>query len=163
MMLDIKGYEGLYAVTEDGQVWSYRRKKFLVPNGSKYKQVTLSKNGEKKFFAIHYLVLTTFKPCENMSELTINHKNEIKTDNRLENLEWLSQKDNDNYGTRNERISKTHSIPVYCVELDKIFESGKVAAEALGLQRSHICRCCKDSLRTTGGFHFQYAEHKEVR
>ena len=106
-MKDIEGYEGLYAVTEDGQVWSYRSQKFLKPwiaNG--YYQVTLSKNGEKKKHKIHRLVAIIYIPNpDNLRD--VNHKDENKLNNCLDNLEWLSHKDNSNYGTRNQRISAT--------------------------------------------------------
>ena len=57
-----------------------------------------------KAFKLHRLILATFNPVEGMEELDCNHINENKADNRIENLEWVSHKDNCNYGTRNQRI-----------------------------------------------------------
>lgn len=105
-MKDIPGYENLYAITEDGQVWGYKRKKFLTPFMNKfgYMRVNLSKGGQLRQYMLHRLVLETYKPIENKGEMDANHINQDKTDNRLSNLEWLTHKENCNYGDRNERI-----------------------------------------------------------
>lgn len=108
-MKDIKNYEGLYAVTEDGQVYSYRRKKYLKPAliGHGYLRVCLCKGQEKKNFFIHRLVAEAYLPNpNNLPE--VNHKDENKLNNCVENLEWLTSKENANYGTRNERIAASH-------------------------------------------------------
>ena len=69
-----------------------------------YLTVNLYCNGQKQSKLIHRLVGETFIPNpDNLSQ--INHKNEIKSDNRVENLEWCDSKYNNNYGTRNERLS----------------------------------------------------------
>lgn len=155
-MRDIKGYEGLYAVTSCGKVWSYRSQKFLKPDrGSKgYLRVILCKNGEQKRYLVHRLVLETYNPVEGMEDLQVNHRDECPGHDWLNNLEWMTPKENSNYGTRNARISK----PVYCVELDKIFDGVRAAARELGLNSSSICKCCKGKLKTHGGYHWRYVE-----
>lgn len=158
-MKDIKNYEGLYAVDEDGNVWSYRSKKYLKPvivSGG-YCRVDLRKSGEHNNCYVHRLIAETFIPNpENKPQ--VNHKDENKLNNSVSNLEWTTAQENNNYGTRNERIRKAHNKKIYCVELDKIFESGKKAAEELGLHNSHITSCCKGKQKTTGGYHFRYGE-----
>ena len=108
-MKDIKGYEGLYAVTEDGQVYGYKRKKFLKPikEWTGYYKVNLSKDSKVKAFKLHRLILETFSPVEDMENLDVNHIDEDKANNSLHNLEWINHKDNCNHGTRNERIANT--------------------------------------------------------
>ena len=103
-MKDIKGYEGLYAVTEDGRVWSHRRKKFMSPVGLKdsYKQVSLYKDGVCKQFLIHRLVAEAYIPNP-YGYTDVNHKDEIKDHNWADNLMWMSHKDNINYGSANEK------------------------------------------------------------
>ena len=157
-MKDIVGYEGEYAITRDGNVWSYKSNKFLKPRliGG-YHQVNLYKDGKKKDLYIHRLVADAFIPNpDNLPQ--VNHKDEDKSNNCVENLEWCDAKYNANYGTRTERVINKISIPVYCVELDKVFKSGKEAAKELGISNQNITSCCKGKLKTTGGYHWRYAE-----
>lgn len=110
-MKDILDYEGLYAITSCGKVWSYRSQKFLKPKIKKngYLEVDLRKNGSHKFCLVHRLVAEAYinNPF-NLAE--VNHKDEIKAHNWINNLEWVSHKDNCNYGTRNERILNTRKL-----------------------------------------------------
>ena len=159
-MKDIKGYEGLYAITSCGRVWSYRRKKFLSPSKDKggYLQVVLHNNGEIKRFVIHRLVAEAYiSNPDNLPE--VNHKDEIKNHNWINNLEWVSHKENVVYGTRIERAAAACRKPVYCVELNKVFESGKQAAEELKINAGSISCCCKGryGYKTAGGYHWKYA------
>lgn len=107
-MADIQGYEGLYAITSCGKVWSHRRQKFLKPRIDKdgYHRIALRKDGGYKYFMIHRLVASAYIPNP-LGLAEVNHKDEIKHHNWINNLEWLSHKDNCNYGTRNERTWKT--------------------------------------------------------
>lgn len=156
-MKDIKGYEGLYAITSCGKVWSYRANKFLkaekLTNG--YLRVSLVKKQKYKHCLIHRLVAKAY--LENPNDLPqVNHIDEDKTNNCLNNLEWISTADNINYGTRNEKISKA----VYCVELDKIFESLNAAARALKIPAPCICNVLKRRgyRKTAGGYHWRYVD-----
>ena len=94
-MKDIKGYEGKYAITEDGRVWSYLSHKYLELKiaQNQYRQVCLYKDGRKKMFYVHRLVAEAFIPNPEQLQ-TVNHINLNKGDNRVENLEWLSIGDN---------------------------------------------------------------------
>lgn len=94
-MRDIEGYEGLYAVTSCGKVWSYKSKKFLkpFPNNWGYLQVKLCKDGKKKNYYIHRLVGQAFIPNPDNLE-TIDHINWKITENNVNNLQWLSREEN---------------------------------------------------------------------
>lgn len=93
-------------------------KKPRLKNG--YQFVRLSKEGKHTEISVHRLVLQTFKPNPNPELYTqINHIDENKENNRLDNLEWCTAEENNNYGTRKERATKTrrlHFIPT--VQLD---------------------------------------------
>lgn len=106
-MVDIKGYEGQYAITKDGQVWSHKRKKFLsiIIDSWGYGKVNLSKKGKVKAHKIHRLVAEAYIPNPNNLR-DVNHLDENKLNNSINNLCWCSHKDNCNYGTRNQRIKE---------------------------------------------------------
>lgn len=154
-MKDIQNYEGLYAVTSCGKVYSYKRKKFLKPRKNKkdYLQVDLYKGGERKTYLVHRLVAEAYLPNpEGLPQ--VNHKDENKENNALPNLEWCDGSYNINYGSRNQKISK----PVFCVELNKTFDGARAAGRELGLDNSNIIKCCNGKYKTTGGYHWRYQE-----
>lgn len=159
-MRDIPGYEGLYAVTSCGRVWSYRRKIFLKPYKTKkgYLQATLSKNGDKEQIYLHRIVIETYCPVEGMENLQCNHKSEIKTDNSLNNLEWMTAKENVNYGTRNERAAAAISKAVRCLDDKKLYPSMKEASRQIGINISNISRCCNGKRKSAGGLHWMFEE-----
>ena len=118
----IEGYEGLYEVSNLGRVRSVdryvkskgesywlRKGKMLSPAKDKngYLKVNLSCNGKNNIIRVHRLVAEAFIPAiEGLSE--VNHKDEDKTNNRVENLEWCDRKYNNNYGTKIERQKNTN-------------------------------------------------------
>ena len=113
----IEGYEGLYEVSNTGQVRSldrydnrncFRKGKVLSPikDTDDYLKVNLYCNGKNKKCLVHRLVALTFIP--NPDGLPqVNHKDEDKTNNSVDNLEWCTEKYNCNYGSRNIRRRET--------------------------------------------------------
>lgn len=100
-MKDIPGYEGKYAITSCGKVWNYKFKTFMKPEqmNNGYLRIQLSKDGKKERFLIHRLVAITYLP--NPDNLPcVNHKDEIRDHNWINNLEWCSYSYNNCYGTR---------------------------------------------------------------
>lgn len=158
-MKDIKGFEGLYAITEDGEVYSYRSKKFLSKKltAKGYYEVLFSVDGKRTYKRVHKLVAETFLPNPKPNELTqVNHKNEIKTDNRVENLEWISPIDNCNYGTRNDRISSKLKVKVQCVETGKVYDSVAAAAFAINRTERALLYCLSGKYQTCAKLHWKY-------
>lgn len=158
---EIKDYP-CYMVSSRGRVKSIKRNKLkastLQPNG--YLSVHLCNNGVPKRFSIHRLVAQTFLPNPNNLP-QVNHRNEIKTDNRVENLEWCTAKYNSNYGKRTDKTRK----PI--LQFDKqgnFLRSWKSITEiknTTGLAVSNICRCCKCEHRTAGGYVWGYVDDYE--
>ena len=158
-MKDIKGYEGLYAVTSCGKVWSYKNECFLKPANIKgYLQVGLWKNGEKKNHYIHRLVGEAYLPnSENLPQ--INHRDENKTNNCLQNLEWCDGKYNYNYGNRNEKISNSLKKPILQYTLDGEFLREWPSTTDVGKEVSYnICHCLKGRQKSAYGYIWKYKD-----
>ena len=119
-------------------------------------KVCLCKDGKTYQYYVHRMVAETYIPNDNPEEKTqVNHINEQKTDNRVENLEWVSSKENNNHGTRNKRAGESISKPVSCVELDLIFASRTEAAAAVGITTCRISECINGHTKTAGGLHWE--------
>lgn len=154
-MKDIKNYEGLYAITSCGKVWSYRRKKFLEPRSNKngYLRVNLIKDKEMTTFYIHRLVAEAYLDNPNNYE-TVDHIDFDKTNNCVNNLQWMSRSENS--GKRRDCSITGISKRVRCIELNTIYPSGAEAARCLNLDPSHISKVCRGKLKTTGGYHWEF-------
>lgn len=179
---DIQGYEGLYQVSNMGRVRSLERKVKrwdgyrTVPAGmpkiqksnSGYFRVELWKDWKGKKYLIHRLVAQAFIPNpENLPQ--VNHLNEDKTDNRVENLEWCTAKYNSNYGTHNEKLSKAASKAILQYTQDNIFvaeyASLQDAERVTGVLKSNICQylrrdenCRYGNRQSAGGYIWKYKE-----
>lgn len=144
-MKDIKGYEGIYAITSCGRVWSYRSKKFikLWTNKYGYNFVILSKDGTAKAKKIHRLVAEAYIPNpNNLPE--INHKDENKEHNWINNLEWCDRKYNIRY---------SKAVKVKCVETGEIFDSMTDAAKSVNRNPGSISSAVKGGTKC-GGYHW---------
>lgn len=150
--VDIQGYEGLYMVNPAGKVYSLVSNKLLRAGCNKqgYKTVVLCKDGKEKSFKVHRLVALAFIPNPN-NYPCINHKDEDKTNNDVNNLEWCTHKYNINYGTARKRLSETLKNnplkmrkPVIQLSLSgdfvKEYRSTKEAEETTGIDRRQISR-----------------------
>lgn len=168
---DIKDYEGLYQISNFGRVKSIRfgKERILKPgtNGKGYLYVGLWKNGKVKNFRIHRLVAEAFleipeelKHLKGTHYLQVNHKDENKQNNNVENLEWCTHSYNINFGTRNERVAKKCSKPVVQYTLDGVFvrewPSTMQAEREGGFNQAHIWMCCKGKRKKHKGFIWKY-------
>lgn len=146
---DVVGYEGLYKVSNLGKVKSlwFNKERILKPaiNSTTYYSVLLYKNNIKKSCLVHRIVATAFLKNENNFN-SVNHINENKLDNNINNLEWCTVEFNNNYGTRNSRISNklSKSISQFDLNLNFIrYWKNSVEPEILGFDHSCIIKCCK--------------------
>lgn len=154
-MKDIKGYEGLYAVTEDGKIYSYRSKKFLKQKIDRYGYliVNLSKNKKAKSCKVHRLVANAYIPNPNNYD-TVDHIDSDKTNNRVENLQWLDNASNN---------SKGHCKPIIHLETGKIYVSARECARKLNMNEQCIRRVCNNVYKHTGKHHFKYLDEVDTK
>lgn len=178
---DVKGYEGLYQVSDSGRVRNSTgqiRKQTLNKNG--YLYVNLCKGGKIHNYSVHRLVALAFVETDN-ERLTVNHKNEIKTDNRSCNLEWMTLNENLRYGTHDQRMrenrkgkaagpehfnygkfgANSHTHKGRVIGISK--ESGNVvefptaadAARALKISSGQLCDTLRGKYKTCGGYYWR--------
>lgn len=172
MLIDLFEFEGLYKINGNGEIFSVPRKgtkgglikQYLDDDG--YFKVSLCKDSKKITRQVNRLVFYSFYPDTN-SDLQINHKDENTKNNNINNLEAISQIENLNYGTRNKRISKTNtnrkdcSKEIICYTYSSndyvgIFKSTKEVERQLGVNHSHVSKCCKGTLKQCNGYRFEY-------
>ena len=149
-MKDIRGYENEYAITEDGKVWSYKVNRFLATGTDRdgYERVRLRKCGKEKSCTVHRLVSEAYLPNpDNLPE--VNHIDENKLNNNINNLEWCTRQQNCKHSAHQKYK------PVYCVELDTIYESIGAAINYTGAKQ--ITACLNGRQNTAGGYHWRYA------
>lgn len=187
---DIGGFEGRYMVSSFGRVKSMERKarkwdgdktihETILAQGSSgkawggYPRVALSKDGVKYYRAVHRLVAEAFLPNPSGFK-EVNHKDETRNNNNVDNLEWCDRTYNFHYGTavkrlginsgisrtgrpRKKRENSKKCIPVMCIETGEVFAGAICAADKYSVRGSNINNCCRGRAHTCGGLHWQYA------
>ena len=167
---DVKGYEGLYQVSSHGRVKSLD---FLGKNGRLYSSaikkqcignhgyfcVTLTKEGNKKPKLVHRLLAIAFIPNPK-NKPYVNHIDESRDNNSLENLEWCTHKENINHGTAMERSRLKRVKKIYQYTLDKklikIWDSVTEASMTLGYSKGNLSNACLGRVKTSYGFIWSY-------
>ena len=178
---DIPGYEGLYQINNTGLIKSLERtlnpgcckigrttkEKIISPYITKqgYLRVQLCKNSKTKKFFVHRLVAEAFIPNSNNYKC-INHKDEIPTNNNVQNLEWCTHKYNSNYGTIKERAKesrrKNNSGCKRVEQLDRygnhiaFYRSAKEAEIKNNIKGTDVSQCCRGLRKTAKGFIWKY-------
>ena len=167
---DIIGYEGLYQVSNKGNVKNKQRNKYLVPkkNNRGYLGIELTNEKHRKMFLIHRLVAQSF--ISNPKRLpNVNHKDENPKNNSVENLEWCSQSYNVLYSmqkqgknsikkngvARNSKNKDTHKS-IKNIEKNIVFENSLQIKQKYGYKQSSILDCCRGKRKTAYSYHWQF-------
>ena len=183
---DVLGYDGRYQVSNKGNIRSVGRKdsigrkcggRMLKPRYDKdgYLRVNLCINGKQKTRFIHRLVAGAFVPNPNgYSE--INHRDEIKDNNNVKNLEWCDSKYNNNHGTRSERSGQAQSKKVKATNIEtnevitfnstveagrKGYDQGGVAKACRGVYKGRAGKLVGGDGRTYKGYRWEYLEGED--
>lgn len=166
---DIDGYEGLYQVSNLGNVRSlnwkntgFVRNLYLKPHNKGYLQVELWKNSERRMFTVHRLVALHF--VDGFAEgKVVNHKNEDKTDNHSDNLEWVTPSYNYRYSLHKHpeyRKIRCNTPIIQCSmqgDFIKEWESPIKIKHVLGYSDWSIKECCRGKRKQAYGYQWQYA------
>lgn len=171
---DIPDYEGIYQVSNLGNIKSIKRIVNSISGGrivnerilrqklrsDGYLDVELSKNNVQKSIYVHRLVAIAFIDNPNNYDV-VNHKDENKSNNCVNNLEWCNHKYNTNYGTaikrRNQKIYK--KVKKYDKNMNFICEYNSLKEASNGDKSlyAHIGDCCKGKIKSCGGYIWRYS------
>lgn len=164
---DVPGWEDRYMVSNTGKVWSKCtntiRKTDFNPDG--YEVIMLSRNGRMHGTFVHRLVALAFLPNPNDYPV-VNHKDENRSNNHVENLEWCSYYYNATYNNAHKKRAKNLSKDVYQYNKDGqlvgIYPNTRAAAKVIGAQPGNVSTSCKYEKGTVKGYIFSYRELSEV-
>lgn len=159
----IPGYEGIYEVSNTGQVRGKNGIRKPQETWDGYQYVKLCRRGHEKKYKVHRLVALAFIPNP-LGLAEINHRDENKRNNHVLNLEWCDRVYNDNYGSRNNRaaesIRKAKQKSVSCYDKSGnficTFESAKEAGKEMNIAYSCITGCARGRRKSAGGYIWKY-------
>lgn len=149
---DIAGYEGMYQVSDLGRVRSlkYGKVRVLRPgkNNNGYLRVNLKIDGSRKNFSIHRLVAQAFIPNYDESKNQVNHKDENKENNRVNNLEWCDCRYNNTYnGLHHRRMANYHRSNYKRNAIKDIYDPDLSIGENIELFKEKGIECSRDTVR----------------
>jgi hypothetical protein len=160
--IDIRGYEGIYQISSHGRVKSLIkgekiRKIQINKNRNDYCEISLFNNGIEKRFKVHRLVAENFISNED-NKPEVNHKDGNKSNNCVDNLEWVTSKENKKHAWDNSLYSSNHKKrKIICLETGKIFDSVIECSKILNIDRRTIFRVLKGQRKSCNGYKFKYA------
>lgn len=176
---EIKGYEGLYEVSSYGRIKRLEREYWHTHNktnnkikeiilkldsiNKKYEQIQLTKNNTIKKFLVHRLVAIAFIPNKH-NKLQVNHIDENKLNNNVNNLEWCTQSENINHGNRNKIVADKISKQIKSIDKngnEKFYKSA-LDAEKYGYSRFCISMCCNKKILSHKGLKWEFTNNIKI-
>ena len=158
---DIPGYEGFYQASNLGRIKSTLFKKERILKTRKHPTGYELVNLKNKTYRVHYLIALTYIPNPQKYK-EINHRDENKQNNKVENLEWCNRKYNCSYGSLPKKVGERFGKKIALIDEDRkercYFESAMSAERTLNVDHSSIIKCCKGKMKTAGGYRWKYAD-----
>jgi len=152
-----------YEVSNTGNIRSTTTKRILKPslrNG--YLAITICRDNTKKTYNIHQLIILMFIGEKENDMIIVNHKNGNKEDNNINNLEYITYKENTKHAIENKLVpkvtKKVNKLDPKTFKILDTYNSIKDAGEANNIQDRHISCVCKGKRQTTGGFSWEYVD-----
>lgn len=149
-----------YYATEDGHIYDIKLNKYIAENKSKrgWLKCHIWYKGKRITIGVHRLIAYAFL---GESDLTVNHIDGDKTNNSINNLEYMSLQEQNWHRSRT--LHSGNQKPIICIEQNKIYSSAVEFCEAMGFnpKNSHISNICKHQygFKTYKGFHFEYVDN----
>ena len=179
----VPGYEGLYSISDMGTLKTHKRQgtdeRVIIgyKDRTGYLRATLMKNGEGKSFAVHRLVCMAFLDNPE-NKRTVNHKNGNKTDNRLENLEWMTHSENhlhsyEQLARKSSMSGKSGALHHNAKSVTKICKTtGSItmyptlreaarSSSTTSFCEGHISACCNGTRNSHKGFYWKFTDSFE--
>lgn len=148
--------DGRYKISENGEIWDNKRNTFIAQHKSKrgWLQCHIWLKGKRITINVHRLVMLAFVGD---SDLTVNHKDGNKENNNINNLEYMTIKEQNQH--RSYVLKVGNRVPVRCIETGKEYDTIKSACEDLGINpdNAHISEVIshKYGFKTSHGYHFE--------
>lgn len=158
---NIEGYEGIYEISNYGRIKNVKRGSLVQHclNKVGYAVVKLPKEGKRVHHKLHRLIANAFLPNPNNYPV-INHKDEVKANNNLSNLEWCTHQYNNTYNQIHYRRNKSHRTSVIKMSIDGVFiesyNSVNEAGASNNIHPSSISNCLRGRDKTAAGFRWKY-------
>lgn len=169
--LPVNGGEGRYLISSFGRLWGIRKKRFIKPYCNEwgyFSYGSIDNFGKRKCWLLHRLVGIAFIPNPDKKS-EINHINGIKTDNKIDNLEWVTSKENRAHALHKLGVNMGFGYirvrPVIASnDREEIYFFSISDAGECGYNKVHITNCCKKrtSYKTHHGLKWKYASNERV-